>query len=1172
MSPSIPSSVTRRLFLVILIPLCAQAMACGGDDPEQDPEANNTSAQAFTLQSSEPADGATAVALDAAIHLRLTQEIDAESVTAQTFYVNPSVDGVTSYEDEGKTLVFTPSVNWQPSTTYKVTLEGKVTTTAGDALGEEVEVRFSTAATPPVSSSQTYEANGETVEIQLNGDPGARSYTMTTTATLRDNLPADKTITIAEQPGDPYVTSGSDLFDGLFAMALEETRQNSVEQISDGAFNNGNGVPCPCFETGAKWNYVWTRDTAYAVDLGLAIIDPTRAKNSLDFKLSSRKAGDGLQIVQDTGTGGSWPVSTDRVVWSIGAWELLKYLDGAERTEWRDRVLTAMTNTIAQDRRAVYDPEVGLYRGEQSFLDWREQSYPRWTAENTVHIGMSYALSTNVGHWFILHVAAQLAMESGDMADAARWEGWRDDLGAAIRERLWLDDAGMFSTFMTTHLDPAPIHKYDLLGESLAVLAGVATDDQAQRVVASYPRVPQGPAVMWPQQPLIPIYHNRGIWPFVTAYGLLAARKVGNAAVFEHDLASLIRGAALNLSNMENFEFTTLAPYYDDGEYSGPVVNSRRQLWSVAGYIGAIVKGVFGMEATQSGVRFAPFITPSMQAQWFADQSSITLHGISWRGHSFDVTVALPADAPAEGGAYAIDRVTLNGDEVDAEAFWSAADLDDANTVEVVLGTPQARGEMTLVEDLEDFKKLWAPRQPNLTEVAPTQDGSTLELTFDGGEEQGVVFHIWRDGTEVATDLEAGTWVDPDAADWETTTHCYVVEAKFPETGHRSQHTPPQCWWGNPGDERIDEVSIHNFRAIDGGEWSTQHGRAHYQNWGEPSHALELSYFTPQWSGEHLLQLVYGNGAGGFNTGITSAVKEIVVEEAATGDEVARGTALMPHLGFDNWARWGESSFVRADLDATKVYRVRVEDGINMSYFAHFIPYTAGNGGGMSPYNRVNIHALKVLPMAGQPDQTPPAVTLEGDNDLDAYDAAQVMTPGATLNDWSRYGISWDEDAVYVTLLSSAFEDPYKPLMIYVEALDEPAAPAQPSQGTEYSGLTPELAFTPDFLVGARRLSDDGSAEGPYNGVWRYDSGAWERVMRLAPEQQWWVSEDQHTLSVAIPRALFEGATTLRMSAHVVNAGVGNEWKEVVPQDHTPWMASGAGYLTLDLSAPPALP
>ncbi|MCT7041788.1 hypothetical protein M1717_26505, partial [Salmonella enterica subsp. enterica serovar Pomona] len=75
-------------------------------------------------------------------------------------------------------------------------------------------------------------------------------------------------------------------------------------------------------------------------------------------------------MMQDTGSGGSWPISTDRVVWFLGARHLL------DDKAFADDTWTALKDTLAQDRLYVFDPALGLYRGETSFLDWREQTYP----------------------------------------------------------------------------------------------------------------------------------------------------------------------------------------------------------------------------------------------------------------------------------------------------------------------------------------------------------------------------------------------------------------------------------------------------------------------------------------------------------------------------------------------------------------------------------------------------------------------------------------------------------------------------------------------------------------------------------------------------------------------------------------------------------------------------
>ena len=123
-------------------------------------------------------------------------------------------------------------------------------------------------------------------------------------------------------PAQPMRTrTASPMFDGLFALAQAELAKAQVESLSDNAYDNGRPIPCPCFETGEKWRYVWTRDLSFAADLSLAELRPERTRNALRFKLSDLRAGapQGTYVVQDTGSGGSWPISSDRVVWFLAA-------------------------------------------------------------------------------------------------------------------------------------------------------------------------------------------------------------------------------------------------------------------------------------------------------------------------------------------------------------------------------------------------------------------------------------------------------------------------------------------------------------------------------------------------------------------------------------------------------------------------------------------------------------------------------------------------------------------------------------------------------------------------------------------------------------------------------------------------------------------------------------
>lgn len=846
----------------------------------------------------------------------------------------------------------------RPDGTNAVQLDGAPSDGAATPKCIEAEL-----ASPDKTKTQKLDDSTGSATVTVTGGACARSFTLSTTAERRDNLPANGRV-VVEAEGRPSLSTGHDLFDALYQLALDEAKENAVASIKDGAFSNGAAVACGeggCFETGRKWTYVWTRDTSYAADLGLGWIDPVRAKNSLEFKLSARRDGSDVQIVQDTGTGGSYPVSTDRAIWALGAREILQHLVGDARTQLRDRASAAIQNTIDHDRVVAFDPKDGLYRGEQSFLDWREQTYPGWAVPDLTHIAASKSLSTNVAHLVLMETGAELADEKGDAAKAAALKKMASDLRTAIRTRLWLEEDKQLSTYVTTTLDPAPARRFDLLGTSLAVLADVTTPEQARAAIQSYPTLPKGPPVIFPQQKNTAIYHNRAIWPFVTAYWVKAAKKTKNDAAFDNGVRSLVRGAALNLSNMENFEVTTGLAFQEDGAQSGPVVNSQRQLWSVAGYVGMVHGSLFGLSAETRGLRVAPFVTKGLRTSLFAGTNTLALNDVPFRGKKVSIVVRLPAPS-ATTGAYAVAKVRLNGLEIEG-GLLETAKLDARNHVEVELvDDPAPAQTVRTINDVSDYRTLFAPTTPAVTSVGLSGGKVTLGLDLAG--ETDVTVSVYRDGTRVAKDLPGSTttWTDAATSGEATPSHCYTIETRYTVSGNVSQRANPGCFWGT-GAARIVSIPASSFAAT-GGTGTTQYGRFFYESWGDAGHELSAT-FTPTHTGEHLVQAVYGNGAGAINTGITCAVKKVTVEEMPGGAAVGQGYLVMPQRA--DWASWGDSSFVRVPLTANKTYRVRLAHDArasNMSAFAHFEKYTGGTGGSGGAFSRVNVAEIKVLSLA----------------------------------------------------------------------------------------------------------------------------------------------------------------------------------------------------------------
>lgn len=833
--------------------------------------------------------------------------------------------------------------------------------TADETVDETADELNDETVDDDVFEGNSIEWLGDTATVSYTGNE-LKTFTISTTADLRDNTPADKKRTFSQKEGDMILKSGNIMFDALFTMALREVEENSVSQISDWSFNNGNPVPCDCFETGAKWHYVWTRDTSYAVDLGLAFVDPERSKNSLSFKISERKAsagGSNMEIIQDTGSGGSWPVSTDRVSWALGAYETLKYLEGSSYTDFLDKAYTAIKNTVMTDRSHVFDAADGLYYGEQSFLDWREQTYPVWTASDTVHIAMSKTLSTNVLHYIILDTGSKLAEIKGDTAFKNDCDTWKNSLKNSIVDKFYLSDAKLFSAMKTTFLNDAAVKKFDLLGQSLAVIAGIADESKAKDAVANYPVTTAGPPVIWPQEPSTRIYHNRGIWPFVTAYALRSAVKTRNDMAYENAFMSIVRGAALNLSNMENFEFTTLSNYYADNrkdqlnrDLTGPVVNSQRQLWSVAAFISLVKDGIFGMNVEMDSISFDPVIPVALRKEFFNNGEGIQIKYFKLKGKNLKIAVMFPFNDENESGQYVLGSVKFNG-KVHGSTFL-ISELDEYSDIDLILEHSAATGTIT-EKNCSIESNCFAPHAP----VIPTSpygievSSGKLAVTFTG--DNGVTFNMYRDGVKVAENVTS-PWTDTNSADYTDRSYCYSVSA-VNSSGLESHIANPVCFWGTTF-ERVTKIEANGFDQTPN---ASDHGRSHFADWGNPAAVLSASSFTPPSSGTYLVQIEYGSGRP-IDTGITSCFKKVEFIDESDASVVFSGFVTMPHLGADNWDRWGDSSFLKVSLNSTKTYKISISDAFNMSYFEHFVPYTGGAvGGGTEVYNRVNLSTIKFL-------------------------------------------------------------------------------------------------------------------------------------------------------------------------------------------------------------------
>jgi hypothetical protein len=461
----------------------------------------------------------------------------------------------------------------------------------------------------------------------------------------------------------PASRSEFPLLDALHAMSLEEL---TADLRPDGAFN-----------AGAKWQGVWTRDASYSILLSLAAIQPEAARASLLHKVKRDR------IVQDTGTGGSWPVSTDRVTWALAAWEV--YLVTGDR-QWLETSFKVIRNSILDDEQVVIDPATGLARGESSFMDWREQTYPRWM--EPVDIYESKCLGTNAVFYRTYRILAEMAQQLSQPADA--WAAKADRIRTSMNRQLWMEDRGYYGQYLYGRVFQTLSPRSDALGESLAILFDIPNASSADRMLHSQPLLPYGIPTAYPETPNIPPYHNRSVWPFVQAFWTMAAARRGDQQNVLYGIASIERAAALFLTNKENFVAETGSP-------EGTEINSDRQLWSVAGSLAMTYRVLFGMNFSVEGLQFQPVIPKALGG-------TRTLTNFHYRAATLTITI--------NGSGAKVKRITLDGAQIDRVP----PTLNGSHTIEITMADDrQPSKPLNIVESVT------APDTPT-----PVRNGTTL--------------------------------------------------------------------------------------------------------------------------------------------------------------------------------------------------------------------------------------------------------------------------------------------------------------------------------------------------------------------------------------------------------------------------------------------------------------
>ncbi len=634
----------------------------------------------------------------------------------------------------------------------------------------------------------------------------------------------------------PQFKSDFTLANAVYNMSLEEMIK-AVE-------------PDSTFRTGKEWAGVWTRDISYSIILSMAYLQPQVAKNSLLKKVNKKK-----RIIQDTGTGGAYPASTDRMIWAVAAWEV--YTATGDK-DWLELAYEIVKNSIEDDLLNCYDPTTGMVKGESSFLDWREQTYPKWMQPADIY--ESECLGTNAVHYQANKVLSLMAKTLKHVEVASKHDAIADKIKAGINKWLWMPDKGYYAQFLYGRNNKIISPKSEALGEALCILFGIADKQKSATIIASVPQTSFGISCIYPQIPNMPPYHNNAVWPFVQTYWAMASAKTGNAHSVIESFNSIYRPAALFLTNKENF-------VADNGDFAGTQINSSNMLWSLSGNLALIHKIIFGISFQADSISLKPFV-PSLF------KGGLKLLKFKYRNAIFDIEL--------EGIGNQILSFSVDGKTQSNSSIPSS--ISGLHFIQIKLTS-------------EPFISKTINKTTNYTTVdvpIVNKEKNTLQWKEITG---AVSYKILLNGKIVGST---------------NANHYSLISNKFGEyqvIALDKKQIPSFA---------SEPIAIYDMSSTMVVEAEHQNMSSNFSSLGfsgkgfvETSKTINQKIIFQveiKEDGNYAIDFRYANGNGPINTENKCAIRTLLINNEK------KGTVVLPHRGTKEWSNWGFSNSVQTDL------------------------------------------------------------------------------------------------------------------------------------------------------------------------------------------------------------------------------------------------------------------
>jgi len=610
--------------------------------------------------------------------------------------------------------------------------------------------------------------------------------------------------------------------------------------------------PDSTFRTGKEWAGVWTRDISYSIILSMAYLQPNVAKYSLMRKVINGR------IIQDTGTGGAYPVSTDRMIWSVAAWELYK---STGDKDWLRQAFSIIKKSIEDDLKNAYDTQTGLVKGESSFLDWREQTYPRWMQPANIY--ESENLGTNAIHYQANIILAQMATLLNETQTAKKHLLIAESIKTGINKYLWMTDKGYYGQYLYGQNFKILSPRAEALGEALCVLFGISDKNKEQSIISNVPVMDYGISCIYPQIPNIPPYHNNAVWPFVQTYWALASAKAGNEKSVLECIAAVYRPVAMFLTNKENM-------VADNGDFAGTQINSSNMLWSLSGSLALVQKVLFGIEFGKDSLKFHPFVPKSLEG-------NRSLKNFKYRNTVLDISL--------KGCGNHIKSFEIDGESSVAAIPYS---FTGKHIIKIELST----------DTLPDLK---IKKVTNYTTLETPVVSAVAELLSWPPISGAKAYNILRNGKQFTQITQ--TLLKVEAKDYSE----YQVLAV--DSNNVSSFASEPIIMTDTNTQQVYEVEKYAAKAS-----------LNYKNY-QGDGFVEISKYQNRIvtipidvskSGLYAVRFRYSNGNGPVNTKNKCGIRTLNV------DGQFSGTVIFPQRGNNEWSNWGNSNFVQVKLTKGK--------------------------------------------------------------------------------------------------------------------------------------------------------------------------------------------------------------------------------------------------------------